>query len=301
MARVADRGVVAAVMASISQRAIDLIIREEVSSEALYRKRYTGPIWPGVASGVTVGIGYDVGYVTPARLRADWQGRIPDRMIIALSRACGVRGAAAKALAAELRGQVVIPWEAAISNFREVKMPRWIATVKNKLPNTDKLHPDCLGMLVSLAYNRGPSFDAPGDRYREMRAIKALMASGNFAGIPAQFRSMKRIWPHVKGLQDRREREARVFEDGLKKAIPRVSIPENLPKPEPEEVNSVDDPEDTKPAVKSKTIWASIIGVATSIGGVLADWRVALVIVGALFLFIAADRYLKLDIKGWFR
>lgn len=227
-------------MAAISQKAIDLIIREEVSSEATYRKKYTGPIWPGVASGVTVGIGYDVGYVTPARLRSDWQGRIPDKMITALSRACGVRGTAAQPLARELRGQVVVPWEAAISNFREVKMPRWIATVRNKLPNTDKLHPDCLGMLVSLAYNRGPSFDAPGDRYREMRAIKALMASGNFAGIPAQFRSMKRLWPSVKGLQDRREREARMFEEGLRKALPKPAPePESLPKPDPDEINGV--------------------------------------------------------------
>lgn len=286
----------------ISQKAIDLIIREEVSSEATYRKRYTGPIWPGVASGVTVGIGYDVGYVTPARLRADWQGRIPDKMITALSRACGVRGAAAKPLARQLQGQVVVPWEAAISNFREIKMPRWIATVKGKLPNTDRLHPDCLGMLVSLAYNRGPSFDAPGDRYREMRAIKALMASGNFAGIPAQFRSMKRLWPNVKGLQDRREREARVFEDGLRKAIPREEPePKPLPKPDPDEVNGVDDPENTKPAVKSKTVWASIIGVASSILAVVTDYRVLIALAAILFLFILADRVFKLDIKGWFR
>jgi hypothetical protein len=295
-------------MANISQEAINLIIREEVSSEAVYRKRYTRPEWPGVQSGVTIGIGYDVGYATPARLRSDWQGRIPDSMIAALTRACGVTGQAASGLTKQLRSQVVVPWEAAIGNFRDVVLPRWIKTVTDKLPNCDKLPPDCLGALVSLAYNRGPSFGNTGDRYREMRAIRALMASGNFAGIPAQFRSMKRLWPHVPGLQGRREREAKLFERGLAKPAPRPPVtvppPPDIPAPrdiDPEVINQTDDPLDNKPAVKSKTIWASIIGIITTIGGALTDWRVALVIVLALFLFIMADRYLKLDIKGWFR
>lgn len=292
----------------ISQAAIDLIIREEVSSEAVYRKKYTRPEWPGVQSGVTIGIGYDVGYSTPARLRADWSGLIPDSMITALTRACGVTGDSAQGLLPSLRKVVNVPWEAAIGNFSRVVLPRWIKTVTDKLPNCDKLHPDCLGALVSLAYNRGPSFGNNGDRYREMRAIRALMASGNFAGIPAQFRSMKRIWPNVKGLQGRREREAQLFEAGLKKAMPPRPAPERqppdipAPKPvDPEVINQTEDPIDTKPATQSKTIWASIVGVAASILAVVTDWKVLVALAVIAFLFIAADRYLKLDIKGWFR
>jgi hypothetical protein len=49
-----------------SQAAIDLIVMEEVSSQAAYTKLYQGPTWPGGASGVTIGIGYDGGYSTPA-------------------------------------------------------------------------------------------------------------------------------------------------------------------------------------------------------------------------------------------
>lgn len=291
----------------ISQAAIDLIIREEVSSEAVYRKRYTRPEWPGVQSGVTIGIGYDVGYSTPARLRADWSGLIPDSMIVALTRACGVTGGSAAALTRQLRSQVVVPWEAAMGNFSRVVLPRWIKTVTDKLPNCDRLHPDCLGALVSLAYNRGPSFGNSGDRYREMRAIRALMASGNFAGIPAQFRSMKRLWPNVKGLQDRREREARLFEAGLKKAVPSrpapVPMPPDVPAPkpiDPEVINHTEDPADTKPAAKSKTIWASIGGILASIAAFATDWRVLTVLVVAFFAFIMLERYAKIDIKGWF-
>ena len=86
------------------------------------------------------------------------------------------------------------------------------------LANTDALHPDCLGALVSLVYNRGASFEREGERYREMRAIRAAMGAQAFSQIPAQIRGMKRIWAdeaHSAGLLKRRELEALLFEHGL--------------------------------------------------------------------------------------
>ena len=38
---------------------VTFIAREEVTSAGLYRRLYTHPIWPGGASGVTIGIGYE--------------------------------------------------------------------------------------------------------------------------------------------------------------------------------------------------------------------------------------------------
>jgi hypothetical protein len=46
-------------------------------------------------------------------------------------------------------------------------------------------------------------------------AIKNDMDRSDFASIPGEFRSMKRLWPTVPGLQKRREREGRLFERGL--------------------------------------------------------------------------------------
>ena len=48
-------------MARSSQAAIDLIVREEVGSQARYKHKYQHPEWPGGASGVTIGVGYDCG------------------------------------------------------------------------------------------------------------------------------------------------------------------------------------------------------------------------------------------------
>jgi GH24 family phage-related lysozyme (muramidase) len=199
----------------ISDTAFNLIVEFEVSSEQTYTQKYRRPVWPRGESGVTIGIGYDVGYASNESLHADFDGAIPSTMVTALERAINVTGEAAAALARELAPSVDVPWSAAISVHRSKVLPRWVAIVERALPNTGSLGPDALGALVSLTYNRGASFAAPQDRYREMRAIKAHMAASNFAEIPGDIRAMKRLWPDVPGLQKRREREAVLFEKGL--------------------------------------------------------------------------------------
>src|SRR6266508_407829 len=57
----------------ISPRAFDLIIEFEVSSKQIYEQRYRSTIWPQAESGVTIGIGYDVGYATKTQLWNDWK------------------------------------------------------------------------------------------------------------------------------------------------------------------------------------------------------------------------------------
>ena len=200
----------------ISDVAFDLIVEFEVSSQQVYTSKYRGAIWPGGESGATVGVGYDVGYATAALLQSDFGGEIGNAMIDALKTAIGKTGAAGKQATQALAGKIDVPWSAAISVHRGKVMPRWVGVVERALPNTGLIGPDCLGALVSLTYNRGASFPKAGDRYQEMRAIKAHMAAKDFASIPGDLRAMKRIWPTVPGLQKRREREARLFEAGLR-------------------------------------------------------------------------------------
>jgi len=199
----------------ISRAAFDLIVSEEVTSQQVYNKRYRAPEWPGVNSGVTIGIGYDVGQNTKTQLWNDWKGKIPDGMIRALEKCCGVTGSAAAPLARRLRGVVDVPWDVALDVFSNASLPRYVALARRKLPGFDELSPDCKGALASLVFNRGGSFDLPGDRYVEMRAIKACMASGDLTKVPALIREMKRLWAPTSGLRSRRDREAALFERGL--------------------------------------------------------------------------------------
>jgi len=199
----------------ISQAALDLIVEFEVSSKAAYEQKYTHPVWPGGAAGVTIGIGYDVGQQSVAQIRDDFAGILDQGTIAALEPACGVTGAAARGLAGQLQG-VTVSWDQALALFQQKGIPRWVGVVKNKLANTDQLKPDSLGALVSLTYNRGGGgYTAAGDRYAEMRNIKQHMANQAFANIPAEIRNMKRLWPDVGGLLRRRDREAELFQQGL--------------------------------------------------------------------------------------
>lgn len=202
----------------ISEKSIDLIIEFEVSSKEYYVKYLQKPEWPGLNSGITVGIGYDLGYSTPQEIERDWRGPFITLPIInAMKKYSGITREKAKALLPQARREITVSWDAAYSVFIEKSIPQWIEKVKKALPNCDKLNDDCLGVLVSLAYNRGPAFNAAGDKYLEMRNIKTHMEKMEFHKIPKELRDMKRLWPTTQGLIIRREKEARLFELGLNK------------------------------------------------------------------------------------
>lgn len=205
-------------MRQISEAAVNLIILAEVSSQTYYEKKLRQPDWPGGISGVTIGIGYDLGYATKDEITSDWSGHLPaDQIALLLTKACGLKGEAARLACAAVHDRVDVPWADAIEVFNTRDVPKWIARTQEALPNTDKLSDDSFGALVSLAYNRGADFTSLGDRRLEMRNIKAFMNGELFERIPTEFRRMKRLWPEMKGLRDRRDMEAALFEQGLKK------------------------------------------------------------------------------------
>ena len=153
-----------------------------------------------------------------ATIRADWGGKIDGAMVAVLAGVAGLTGAAAQRALGEVRPLVLIEWDAAIAVFCETSLPKYLAMTRNALPNFDQLSPTCRGVLTSLVYNRGASFSKQGTRYQEMRAIKAHMIAKAFDRIPVELRKMKRLWttPNVRGVALRREREAKLFEKGLR-------------------------------------------------------------------------------------
>jgi GH24 family phage-related lysozyme (muramidase) len=210
----------------ISQAAFDLIVREEDGDEAYYTRHYEHFEWPQGASGPTVGIGYDCGYVTETELRQDWAGIVSDATIEAMVAACGLKGSAAQQFVRIHGASVTITWDEAQEEFSSRELPKWVARVAASLPNTDKLPPDCLGALVSLAYNRGASFSMPGPRYAEMRAIRMHMANLDFDKIPDEFLAMRRLWPKGGDLWNRRGHEAALFDKGLHAAVAAAAVPQ---------------------------------------------------------------------------
>lgn len=200
----------------IDPKATALLVACEVSSQAHYISKLQSPVWPKGKSGVTMGIGYDVGYVKKEWLREDWQGILPEAQLARLVNACGVTGQAAHAITPDY-SDIKISWADAYRQFTSTTLPRFTAETLAVLPNATELNDKCLGALVSLVYNRGASFRKLTDRYREMRAIRLHMKNRNFQNIPAELQSMKRIWatdPNARGLLARRDLEAALFNEG---------------------------------------------------------------------------------------
>ncbi len=201
----------------ISERAAKLIVSFEVTDQKAYQQKYQGAIWPQGQSGITIGIGYDVGYVTKVWLHEDWDGLVEPTQLSLLEIACEVPGPRAQGMLPRL-SSIKIPWSTAYQEFRERVLPLYISETLSALPNSDKLSDDCLGALVSLVYNRGATFKGTTDRYAEMRDIHLHMVQERFDLIPGDLRAMKHIWadlPSMKGLVIRRELEAKLFEAGL--------------------------------------------------------------------------------------
>lgn len=197
---------------NVCQEALDLMILFEVTSQAVYEKKYARPIWPGGDSGVTIGIGFDLGYETGEGLDRDWP-MLPKDIRSRLKTVTGLTGAKAQAALPTLR-DIAIPWAAAGESFRTATLPRYVDQTVGAFPGCETLPPLCFGALVSLVYNRGAS--VKGDRRVEMAAIRDLIRAGKLAEVPDQFRKMKRLWPTVEGLRDRREKEACLWEGGLR-------------------------------------------------------------------------------------
>lgn len=198
-----------------SQRAILLIVTEEDGDQGYYLKFESHFSWPGGASGPTIGIGYDCGYSTADQIRHDWETFIDTARIDIIVKAAGIHGGAGAQFVSAHRNLITISWDESIAQFKGHELPKWENITSTHLPNTDKLSGDSFGALVSLTYNRGPSYDEQTDRSREMRNIKAHMAAQQFSLIPNEFISMRRLWPVGKDLWNRRTHEALLFRDGL--------------------------------------------------------------------------------------
>ena len=198
----------------ISKKAIDLIIQHEIGGRAVYEKKYQKPIWAGGDSGLTIGIGYDLGYVKDMDLFSDWS-TLNLNFLNALKRFCGVKGEIVKSL---MKGEVlnvVIPYNMAYDVFVKKSIPKYYAMTRRIYPQIDTLNEDTRGALVSMVYNRGIKLD--GDSRKEMRAIVDLVAKKDYEGIAEQIEISKRLWEGkgLDGLVVRREAEADLVRDSV--------------------------------------------------------------------------------------
>lgn len=191
----------------ISKKAIELIIKHEIGGRQVYDKKYQKPIWAGGDSGCTIGIGYDLGYVTEKQFFSDWNG-LNLNFLNALRKVVGIKGEAVKTM---MRGEILqvrIPYNFAYDVFVNKSIPKYYKLTKAIYPELDTLNEDTKGALVSMVYNRGNKIE--GESRKEMKAIIDLVAKADYEGIADQIERSKRLWEGkgLDGLVKRREEEA---------------------------------------------------------------------------------------------
>ena len=190
----------------VSKRAIDLILDSEGCDLA--------PSWPGGASGVTFGRGYDLGYNSEEQIKRDWSAHVNGNVLAFMVSCAGVKGETAKKRITPQTRVLKITSDAAREVFENRTLPRFIKLAQDTYPGFDELNEDTRGALVSLVFNRGSSFGVEGqpswESRREMRELAPLVLAKDYEGIAATIKAMGRLWvgKGLDGLIARRHAEA---------------------------------------------------------------------------------------------
>jgi hypothetical protein len=193
----------------ISRRGLEKLIEHEIVSRATYERSYQWPVWPGGRSGVTIGIGFDLGYHSKAAITAAWTTVLDTDTVRLLASASGVKGEAAKAVATTLKNAGVrIRYDAGMTVFVGTSLPSYAKQVRSIYPQAHLLPADAQAALLSLVYNRGASLE--GSRRVHMKNLVDHVRRKDLSAIATEITAMKTLWvgQGLAGLLRRRDDEA---------------------------------------------------------------------------------------------
>jgi len=214
----------------LSQYCVDKIIAEEINGGKLknmqdyYEKKYKCPNWPKHKSGITIGIGYDLGYKEKNEIIDDWKGFLREEKLNLLLKAQGLKGKKADAHLNKNKNEfntIKIPYNVAYKVFIYRTLPKRIRLARRNYPKIDNLNCKCRGALISLFFNRG--MDENGRK--RMGAIGWLLRSydpknpKSIKSIGKHIEKMKDLWGTKSGLHDRRIRESKLFNEGFNELV----------------------------------------------------------------------------------
>jgi hypothetical protein len=201
---------------TLSPEGRKLLIDFEVGGgEDYFRKFLSRPTCPGEQSGVTIGVGFDLGYNSRAQFDEAWGSVLADEWSAILVEALGLKAQSARDWLhsnPDARG-IEITWRQALDVFERITVPRFYLQALRIYPQIDALPEAARDALISLVFNRGAAL--AGDRRAEMVGIQNALRDGRLYDVPDLLRSMKRLWPNTLGLQKRRDAEADLFHKSI--------------------------------------------------------------------------------------
>lgn len=210
--------------APLNANGVAFIAKEETGGLAYYDLWTRWPQYPGEASGITIGVGYDLQFYSESEFKTQWGNHIPAEYLDELSKDLGVKGTKSRANELKRMG-IQVPFKAAWRVFLEVSLPKYYADTQTVYSSIDSLPALCRAVLVSLVFNRGKALN--GSRRTEMKAIQQILIQGDdptltqperieiLTQVEDQILSMKRLWQPTSGLIQRRQAEANLWRKGL--------------------------------------------------------------------------------------
>ncbi len=191
----------------------EFISKFEISSQKEYEAKLIRPTVPGVSSGITIGVGYDLKFNDVMELK-DYIGedkclRLKDAQLRF------IKGESKASVLASIR-DIEVPYDVAMKIYEDKTIPKYISMARNWLGAEayDKLPSGCKTAIVSLVFNRGTSEE--GDSREEFPKIREAIQRGDLASVPGLLRhmniTMEAQWSGNSGLIARREDEAKKFE-----------------------------------------------------------------------------------------
>ena len=173
------------------------------------------PYWPGGVSGVTLGVGWDIGYHDPAELRRIWAALGKDALE-RLDMAAGKKGEAAHAVIAQLKS-IDVPAEISKQVLSDSLNGYYYPFITGHFSGLASLPAEAQVVLISLVFNRGVSmghepdwrFSKEVDSRWEFRELRRDVQEADLFAIYTHLGTMKRLWEKSggRGLRIRRRDE----------------------------------------------------------------------------------------------
>lgn len=204
---------------------IAFIAKEETGGLGYYDLITKWPHFPGYASGITIGVGYDLRFNPKEDFIDAWGDYLPINYINELEKDIGKKGTKDRARELKEMG-ISIPFKYAWPVFVNNILPEYYNRTESIYPLLKDLPDLCRSVLVSLVFNRGTKLS--GSTRREMKNIRDILSLVDIENITKnesknillsvedEILSMKRLWAPQSGLIKRRQSEANLWREGLK-------------------------------------------------------------------------------------
>ncbi len=206
----------------------DDVLRQSVTFLTQVESIPTHPYWPPGNSGITIGVGWDLGQHSESELRKEWSG-LGAANLTNLSIAVKKTGRAAEALLPEIKGIYIrraLSASVLEQSIRDVQYPLTLRL----FPGTQLLPAEFQVVLLSVIFNRGVALGRDPDwrtakaldtRW-EMRKLQGDVARKDLFAIYLRLGTMKRIWesdPKQRGLPIRRKDEQHLIRPYVDKVL----------------------------------------------------------------------------------